>query len=247
MDGIYECSHKSRCMAETKVAIVTAAGSGIGEACARRVAEDGYRPVLLSRSGSAVEVADDLGGDGFEGSVTDPDDLAALVETTHERYGRVDAVVNSTGHPATGDLLEISDEAWHEGLDLVLLNVVRMARLVTPIMDEQGHGSIVNISTFSAFEPSSTFPVSSVLRAGLGSFTKLYADQYAPAGIRMNTVQPGFVSNYEVDEDTRARIPMGRPAEPSEIADAVAYLLSSKASYITGQNIRVDGGLTASV
>jgi len=234
-------------MTQRSVAIVTAAGSGIGEACARRLHEEGYTPVLLSRSGSAVEVANDLGGDGFEGSVTDPDDLAALVETTHERYGRIDAVVNNTGHPATGDLLDITDEEWHEGLDLVLLNTVRMARLVTPIMADQEGGSIVNISTFSAFEPSPAFPVSSVLRAGLGAFTKLYADEYAADGIRMNTVQPGFVDSYEVDEETRAQIPMGRPARTAEIADAVAYLLSPAASYITGQNIRVDGGLTASV
>jgi NAD(P)-dependent dehydrogenase (short-subunit alcohol dehydrogenase family) len=234
-------------MAQNKVAIVTAAGSGIGEACARRLHEDGYTPVLLSRSGGAIEVANDLGGDGFEGSVTDPDDLASLVETTVERYGRIDAVVNNTGHPPTGDLLEISDEEWHEGLDLVLLNVVRMARLVTPIMVDQGRGSIVNISTFSAFEPSSEFPVSSVLRAGLGGFTKLYADGHAANGIRMNTVQPGFVDSYDVDAETRARIPMGRPARTAEIADAVAYLLSPASSYITGQNIRVDGGLTAAV
>ena len=234
-------------MADTKVAVVTAAGSGIGEACARRLNENGFTPVLLSRSGSAVDVANDLGGDGFEGSVTDPDDLTALVETTYERYGRIDAVVNNTGHPPSGDLLEISDDEWHEGVDLVLLNAVRMARLVTPIMEEQGHGSMVNISTFSAFEPSSEFPVSSVLRAGLGSFTKLYADQYAANGIRMNTVQPGFVDSYDVDEETRARIPVGRPAQTAEIADAVAYLLSPASSYITGQNIRVDGGLTASV
>ncbi|MDG5759286.1 SDR family oxidoreductase [Natronococcus sp. A-GB1] len=234
-------------MAEEKTAIVTAAGSGIGEACARRLTDEGYTPVLLSPSGSAVEVANGLGGDGFEGSVTDHDDLAALVETTHERYGRIDAVVNNTGHPPSGDLLELTDEEWYEGMDLALLNVVRMARLVTPIMEEQDHGSIVNVSTFSAFEPSLEFPVSSVVRAGLGSFTKLYADRYAAAGIRMNTVQPGFVDSYDVDEETRDRIPMGRPAQTAEIADTVAYLLSPASSYVTGQNIRVDGGLTSSV
>ncbi|MFB6270734.1 MAG: SDR family oxidoreductase [Halobacterium sp.] len=234
-------------MAEERVAIVTAAGRGIGEACARRLTQDGYTPVLLSKSGAAVDVADDLGGVGFQGSVTDPDDLAALVEAAEERYGRIDAVVNNTGHPATGDLLDISDDAWHEGLDLVLLNAVRTARLVTPTMVEQGGGAIVNISTFSAFEPSAQFPVSSVLRAGLGSFTKLFADQYAEDGLRMNAVLPGFTDSYEVDEETREDIPMGRPARTAEIADAVAYLCSPQASYVTGQNLRVDGGLTESV
>jgi NAD(P)-dependent dehydrogenase (short-subunit alcohol dehydrogenase family) len=234
-------------MSDDEVAVVTAAGSGIGEACARKLNDEGYVPVLLSPSGSAVDVATELGGDGFEGSVTNPDDLAAVVETTHERYGRIDAVVNNTGHPPAGDLLDITDDEWHEGLDLVLLNAVRMARLVTPIMEAQGHGAIVNISTFSAFEPSSDFPVSSVLRAGLGSFTKLYADRYASEGIRMNAVLPGFVDSYEVDDATRETIPMGRPARTAEIADAVAYLLSPAASYVTGQNIRVDGGLTSSV
>jgi len=235
-------------MDSERVAVVTAAGKGIGEACARRLTEDGYTPVLLSKSGAAVDVAEDLGGVGFEGSVTDPDDLEALVEAAVERFGRIDAVVNNTGHPPTGDLLDITDEEWHGGLDLVLLNVVRMARLVTPVMAEQeSGGAIVNISTFSAFEPTPDVPVSSVLRAGLGSFTKLYADQHAADGIRMNAVLPGFADSYEVDEETRAEIPMGRPAETAEIADAVAYLASSDASYVTGQNIRVDGGLTDSV
>lgn len=234
-------------MSASPVAIVTAAGKGIGEACARRLADDGYNPVLLSKSGAAIDVAEDLGGVGFEGSVTDPDDLAALVGAAEDRYGRIDAVVNNTGHPATGPLLDLTDEEWYEGMDLVVLNVVRMARLVAPIMRTGDGGAIVNISTFSAYEPSADFPVSSVLRAGLGSFTKLFADQYADAGIRMNSVLPGFMDTYEVDEETRNEIPLGRPAKTEEVANVVAFLCSSEASYLTGQNIRVDGGITDSV
>jgi len=231
-----------------RVAIVTAAGQGIGEACARRLSETGYTPVLLSKSGAAIDVAEDLGGVGYEGDVTDPADLAALVEASEERYGRVDAVVNNTGHPPTGDLLEISDSEWHDALDLVLLNVVRMARLVVPVMREQEDGgAIVNLSTFSAFEPSAAFPVSSVLRASLGSFTTLFADQYAAEGIRMNAVLPGYVDTYEIDDETRDSIPMDRRGTREEIAAVVEFLLSPEAGYVTGQNVRVDGGLTQSV
>ncbi|MFN2122379.1 MAG: SDR family NAD(P)-dependent oxidoreductase, partial [Candidatus Promineifilaceae bacterium] len=173
-------------MSKNKVAIVTAAGHGIGAGIARELASAGYQLALLSNSGGAVELASELGGIGLTGSVTDVKDLATLVEETLVRYGRIDAVVNNTGHPPKGPLLEISDADWHLGLDIVLLNVVRMARLVTPTLMEQGGGSFVNISTFSAFEPSLAFPVSSSLRAALGSYTKLYADEYAPSGIRMN-------------------------------------------------------------
>ncbi|MFC6733225.1 MULTISPECIES: SDR family oxidoreductase [unclassified Haladaptatus] len=235
-------------MDASRVAIVTAAGSGIGAASARKLAADGYTPVLLSKSGGAIDVAEALGGVGFEGSVTDSDDLAALVEAARDTYGRIDAVVNNTGHPPKGPIGEIPDEDWQTGFELVFLNAVRMARLVTPIMRQQDSGgAIVNISTFSAFEPSPEFPVSSVLRAALGSYTKLYADRYASEGIRMNAVLPGFADSYEIDDETRAQIPMNRAARTEEIADAVAYLVSDESSYVTGQNLRVDGGLTKHV
>jgi len=234
-------------MSDNKVAIVTAAGKGMGAAIARELAAGGYAVSLLSVSEAAVELAEELGGIGMSGSVTNPADLAALVQQTMGAFGRVDAVVNNTGHPPKGPLLEISDEQWHAGLDLAVLNVVRMSRLVTPIMQAAGGGAIVNISTFAAYEPDPGFPVSASLRAALGSFVKLYADTYAADGIRMNNVLPGFIESYPVDENTVARIPMGRSGTVEEIAKTVAFLLSDGAGYITGQNIKVDGGITRSV
>ncbi len=230
-----------------KVAIITAAGRGMGAACARELAAQGYALALMSPSGSAVALAQELGGWGMAGSVTEPADLERLVGETMGRYGRVDALINNTGHPPKGDLLDISDEDWHTGLDMLLLNVVRMARLVTPVMQQQGKGAIVNISTFAAFEPSLAFPVSSSLRAALGSFAKLYADRYAAHGIRMNNLLPGYIESYAIGEETRQKIPLQRSGTVAEIAQTAVFLLSDAAGYITGQNIRVDGGITRGV
>ena len=130
---------------------------------------------------------------------------------------------------------------------MLVLNVVRMARLVTPIFIKQGGGTIVNISTFSAFEPELSFPVSSSLRSGLASFAKLYANRYAEFGIRINNVLPGYMDNYPESEEYLAKIPMKRYAKVQEIAKTVRFLLSDDAGYITGQNIRADGGLTHSI
>ena len=234
-------------MSNSKVAVVTAAGRGMGAAIARELAGDGFQLALLSNSGGAEALAQELGGIGMTGSVTEVQDLAALVKRAMDKYGRIDAVINNTGHPPKGPLLEIPDDAWHQGLDIVLLNVVRMARLVTPLMLAQGGGAIVNISTFAAFEPSPAFPVSSSLRAALASYTKLYADQYAAQGIRMNNLLPGFIDSYPESEENLRNIPMGRYGRVTEVAQTARFLVSDEASYITGQNIRVDGGITRSV
>ena len=232
---------------DQKVVLVTAAGSGMGAACARELAGRGYGVALMSPSGRAGELAGELGGVGLVGSVTVGGDLESLVGETLDRYGRIDGVLNSTGHPPTGEILELTDDEWHEALELVVLNVVRIARLVTPVMVRQGGGAIVNISTFSAFEPSPAFPLSSSLRAALAGFTKLYSDRYAAQGIRMNNILPGYIENFEIDEETRHSIPMQRHGSLAEIAKTAAFLLSEDSGYITGQNIRIDGGLTRSI
>ena len=234
-------------MSDPRVAVVTAAGRGIGAACARELAERGYRVVLMSRSDDAAALAKELDGVGLAGSVTEPDDLHRLVALALDTHGRVDAVVNNTGAAPKGPLLDIPDDDWHAGLDLLLLNVARMARLVTPVMTKQGGGAMVNISTLGAEEPDDRFPVSSTLRAALSAYAKLYADRYATAGIRMNNILPGFVDSYDVDEETRLEIPMQRTGTVAELAKTVAFLLSDDAGFITGQNIRVDGGLARSL
>jgi NAD(P)-dependent dehydrogenase (short-subunit alcohol dehydrogenase family) len=219
----------------------------MGAACARELAARGYRVSLLARSADVLQLARELGGGATRGNVDSAEDLGRFVKETLDAYGRIDAVVNNTGNPPKGPLLDLSDGDWHAGLDMLVLNVVRIARLVTPAMRAQGGGAFVNISTFAAYEPDPRFPISSSLRAALGSFCKLYSDQEAKHGIRMNNVLPGFIDTRPVDEAIRAAIPAGRYGKTWEIARTVAFLLSADAGYITGQNIRVDGGITRSV
>jgi NAD(P)-dependent dehydrogenase (short-subunit alcohol dehydrogenase family) len=230
-----------------KVAIVTAASSGMGAAIARKLASKGYKLAIMSGSDRILPIAEELEAKYVRGSVTNLDDLTALVQLAQTSYGRVDVVVNNTGHPAKGELIKVTDSEWHEGMDLILLNVIRMARLVTPIMQNLGGGSIINISTFAAFEPSLSFPVSSALRAALGSYCKLYADQFGPENIRMNNLLPGFIDSYAINDELSNTIPLRRAGKVDEIASTVLFLASEESGYITGQNIKVDGGLGRAV
>ena len=232
----------------TKVALVTAGGSGMGADSARALAADGFKVGILSSSGKGEVVAKELGGLGVTGTNKSSSDLQKLVDAAMNEWGRIDALVNSAGHGPRAPILELSDEDWHEGMEVYFLNAVRSTRLVAPIMQKQGGGAIINISTFAAFEPNPVFPTSGVMRAGLASFTKLFADEYAASNIRMNNVLPGFIDSLPEKDEFRAMIPMGRYGSSlGEIASVVAFLASDGGGYITGQNIRVDGGITRSV
>ncbi len=235
-------------MSDQKVAIITAGGSGMGADSARKLAEDGFNVAILSSSGKGEALAEELGGFGVTGSNQSMEDLERLVNGTMDKWGRVDVLVNSAGHGPRAPVLELTDEDWHTGMDVYFMNAVRPTRLVTPIMQKQKSGAIINISTFAAFEPDPVFPTSGVFRAGLAAFSKLYSDKYAAENIRMNNVLPGFIDSLPETDERRERIPMGRYGNSlKEVASVVAFLASEGGGYITGQNIRVDGGITRSV
>jgi len=229
------------------VALITAGGSGMGAHAALTLARDGYAVAILSSSGKGEALAAELGGLGVTGSNQSNEDLARVVDATMARWGRIDVLVNSAGHGPRGPVLDLTDDDWRRGMNVYFLNVVRPTRLVAPIMVRQGGGSIVNVSSFAAFEPDPGFPTSSVFRAGLASFTKLFADQYAAHNVRMNNVLPGFIDSLPEKPGIAERVPMGRYGRMEEVSEVIAFLASARAGYITGQNLRVDGGLTRSV
>lgn len=234
-------------MNSDKVAMVVGGGSGMGAAAARKLAENGYRIAILSSSGKGEALAGELGGLGFTGSNQSNDDLKSFVDATVEKWGRIDALVNGAGHGPRAPLLEITDEQWHAGFDVYFLNVVRAVRLVAPVMAAQGAGSIVNISTAWVAEPSAMFPTSAVARAGLAAYTRLFADEHAARNVRMNNVLPGWIDSLPATEERRESVPMKRYGHAEEVAELVLFLASEKSSYITGQSLRIDGGMMRSV
>lgn len=226
-----------------KVCLITGGGKGMGVAVAREMHARGYKLALMSPSENCETLATELGGVARRGVAQSADDLKGIFDLAMSTYGRVDAVLNHTGHPPKGELLDITDENWDLANDMIVKSVIRVARLVTPLMEAQGGGSIVNITTYAAFEPSLWFPASCIYRAGVSSFTKLYSDRYGPKNIRMNCLLPGFTDSLDVEKfaDLTA---LKRIGKVEEQAKAAAFLLSDDSSYITGQSLRVDGGLT---
>ena len=234
-------------MNKKKVAIIIAGGSGMGADAAKKLASNDFNISILSSSGKGEALANKLNGIGITGSNQSNKDIKNLVNTTYNKWGRIDLLVNSAAHGPRGPILELTDNDWHLGLDIYLLNVIRSVREVTPIMQKQKFGSIINISTFATFEPDPVFPTSGVFRAGLASFTKLFVEKYSKNNIRMNNILPGFIDSLPEKKEFKKRIPLNRYGKVNEISEVINFLSSDGAAYITGQNIRVDGGITKSV
>lgn len=237
-------------MNSKKVVIITAASRGIGAGCARELAVQGYTVSLLARSESVLGLAQELGGIAVQGSMSSLQDLKRLVQTTLDKFGRIDAVVNSFGDPPRPDLLDISDEMWVENFEMLFLSVVRIAKLVTEPMRQQGGGAIINISACDSQEPELGTPFSGTLRAAMEGFTKLYAKRYRADKIRMNSVAPFFVADSMKELqgwDVPSDLMWNRPATYSELAKTVAFLISEDAKFITGTTLKVDEARSAAI
>lgn len=228
---------------DQKVAIVTAGSSGIGAGVVRALAADGHHVVVFARSEAAETLAAEVDGTAVRGSITDPADRTRLVESVLERFGRVDALVLNTGHPPKGDLLDLTEADWDEGLDLILRSSIHLVTALTPTFVAQGGAAVVAITTYATKVPELVMPVSTVLRSALQAWIKLYATRYGADGIRATSVLPGFIDTHPNDPDRLASIPAGRYADPLELGRVVAFLVSDAASFVSGQDVVVDGGM----
>ena len=227
-----------------KTCLIIGGGRGMGAAIARDMHGRGYRLALMSPSESCEQLAAELGQVAVRGKAENAADTQAAFDLAMQSYGRIDALLIHVGGPPKGDLLDIEESDWERAHDMVLKPVIRLSKLVTPVMQQQGGGSIVNVTTFSALEPSLTFPTSSVYRVAVSSYSKLYSDRYGPDNIRMNCLLPGFTDSLDLPQKFAEMSALRRLAKAEEQARVAAFLLTDDSSFITGQSLRSDGGVT---
>jgi NAD(P)-dependent dehydrogenase (short-subunit alcohol dehydrogenase family) len=236
-----------------QVAVVTGGGSGIGRAAAVRFAAEGASVVVLDRDGeSAARVAKEVDGAAHTVDVRDGEALAHVVRTITDLHGRVDVLFNNAGSGDLRPLHTVDDKLWHRLIDVNLTGTFNGMRAVTPFMLDAGRGTIVNNASVSGLAPTRNEAAYSAAKAGVIALTKSGALEYGPA-VRVNCVAPGHVRTPltaafdefpDVFEPVERTIPLGRRGEADEVAEVVLFLASSRSSYITGQTIVVDGGIS---
>jgi NAD(P)-dependent dehydrogenase (short-subunit alcohol dehydrogenase family) len=248
-----------------RVCVVTGSTGGIGLETARLLADEGARVVVTGRDSARVEAARREAGAALAvvADLSEPGAPQELIAEASEQLGAVDALVNNVGIASQADFLEVSDREWDEMWQLNVMSFVRAIRAVVPPMRERGEGVIVNVSSTAGKRPSTSMPHYSVTKAAVLSLSRLVADLYAKDGIRCNAVTPGPTATDawlgaggladqqgkrtgkgrdEVLEAVGAGRPLGRLAEPEEVASVIAFLCSDRASYVTGAAWSADGG-----
>ena len=242
-----------------KIAIVTGAGRGIGRGIAEKMASEGAIVVVTDvDEQSAVTAAKELGNGsiGLRVDVTDRTSVAAMVATVTERFGRIEVLVNNAGWDKVGPFVDSDEADWDRVIAINLYGVFNTCKAVLPIMQEQGHGHVVNLGSDAGRVGSSGEAVYSAAKGGVIAFTKALAREMARSRINVNVVCPGptdtplFASiggdNPKLRDALTRAIPLRRLADPSDLANAVAFFASDEAAYITGQTVSVSGGLTMS-
>jgi 3-oxoacyl-[acyl-carrier protein] reductase len=256
---------------ERRVAVVLAASKGLGRACAEVLAARGWDLVVCSRTSDGVRdtvealTASGVRAEGVEADVSRTEDIERVFARADEAFGRVDALVCNAGGPPPGDFLSLDDDAWARGYELTLMSAVRALRAAIPRMRAGGYGRLVVLGSSSVRRPIPNLVLSNAYRPAIAGLMKSLAVELGPDGITANMVSPGRIETErlrqldqknaekrgvaadEVRNASIASIPMGRYGAPEELAEAVAFLVSEQAGYITGQSLLVDGGLVPTI
>jgi 3-oxoacyl-[acyl-carrier protein] reductase len=252
---------------EAKVALVAAGSRGLGRAVAEELAAEGASLVLcardartLSETAAAIAQTHNAHVLAVPADVTVIDDIKRVVQSGMDRFGRIDILVTNAGGPPAGRFDQLTREQWERAIKLTLLSAVELAREVLPGMRNRRWGRILNITSISVKQPVENLVLSNSLRAGLTGFARTLANEVAAEGVTVNNIMPGYTRTQRLEElaqmmaekqgisaaEFRGKwekeIPMGRLGEPREFAALAAFLVSERASYITGTSIQVDGG-----